>query len=209
MNSDMLECSFSATRASLATGGVLITVVGPSGSGKDTLLSEARRVLAGNPRLHIVKRVITRPVDTGHETHESVSNEEFTLRRDRGGFAVCWEAHGLQYGVPADVFDYLSHGQVVLLNGSRAALPELQARFPRMLVVSVVVDPLIREKRLLQRGREHHEDVRRRLQRTVAEAVLPPGHINIDNSGTLANASARFIGLLEHWLQDPHARLPD
>ena len=192
-------------REALETGGVLIVIVGPSGSGKDSLLAEARRALAGHPRLHIVRRVITRPVDAGHEPHESVSNEEFTLRRDRGGFAMHWQAHGLHYGVPADVLELLAAGKVVLLNGSRAALPEMQARFPRMLVVSVVVDPLIREQRLQQRGREHHQDVQRRLSRSVSADVLPPGHVEIDNSGTLSEASARFAGLLEHWLEDPHA----
>lgn len=197
-----------ADTAALQLGGILIVVVGPSGSGKDSLLSEARRALRGHPRLHIVRRVITRPVDAGHEPHESVSNEEFALRRERAGFAVHWQAHGLYYGVPIDTVDHLAQGNVVLLNGSRAALPEMQARFPRMLVVNIVVDPLIRARRLERRGREQHQDVQRRLARTVSADVLPSSHIEIDNSGTLSDASTRFLSLLEHWLEDPRAALP-
>lgn len=208
MNASNDDVARARTSTALEQGGVLIVVVGPSGSGKDSLLGEARRALAGHPRLHIVRRVITRPIDAGHESHESVSNEEFALRRDKGGFAVHWQAHGLYYGVPVDVFEMLAGGKVVLLNGSRAALPEMQACFPRMLVVSVVVDPLIRERRLQQRGREHHEDVQRRLSRAVSADVLPAQHVEIDNSGPLSEASARFVGMLEHWLEDPHARLP-
>ena len=49
--------------------GNLIVVVGPSGVGKDSLLSGARERLA---RVHFMQRVITRAADAGGEQHLSL-----------------------------------------------------------------------------------------------------------------------------------------
>ena len=75
----------------------LFFVVGPSGAGKDTLLSGA---IAADPALHWVRRVITRPESAGGEPFEGVSAPEFAARLARGDFALHWDAHGLRYGVP-------------------------------------------------------------------------------------------------------------
>ena len=54
--------------------GQLIAVVGPSGAGKDTLIEAARRA---RPDLLIVRRVITRPTESGGEDFEGVTEAEF------------------------------------------------------------------------------------------------------------------------------------
>ena len=92
---------------------MLVLVVGPSGAGKDTLLNAARAALAGDARFRFVRRVITRPAEAGGEDHEAVVGARNSPLRD---FALQWQAHGLRYGIPADVADDVARGVVVVAN---------------------------------------------------------------------------------------------
>ena len=60
--------------------GLLVLVVGPSGSGKDTLMAGAAQALAGDARFRFVRRVVTRPAT--EEDHEVIDAEGFAARRD-------------------------------------------------------------------------------------------------------------------------------
>jgi phosphonate metabolism protein PhnN/1,5-bisphosphokinase (PRPP-forming) len=94
---------------------MLILVVGPSGAGKDTLLTAAREALRQDARFHFAQRVITRPTDAGGEEHQAITEQEFAAR----DFALQWQAHGLRYGIPADVID---SRDVVVANVSRTVV---------------------------------------------------------------------------------------
>ena len=80
--------------------GAFVAVVGASGVGKDALLSYARE--RSGPRVGFPRRTITRPPGPG-EDHDPVTEEQFALARDDGAFALCWQAHGLRYGIPGSV----------------------------------------------------------------------------------------------------------
>ncbi|MCP8895258.1 phosphonate metabolism protein/1,5-bisphosphokinase (PRPP-forming) PhnN [Shinella daejeonensis] len=181
-----------------ADAGMMVVVVGPSGAGKDSVIAYAARHFAGNPRLALVRRIITRPPDGGFEAHEAVGVEEFARRRAEGAFAVSWEAHGLCYAFPRETLDMLDRGMTLVANGSRAALPAIAAAYPRLRVVTVTARPDILAARLAARGREGPEAIAGRLRRAVAET---PGAMVIDNSGALAEAGATFIALLEETLE--------
>jgi phosphonate metabolism protein PhnN/1,5-bisphosphokinase (PRPP-forming) len=146
---------------------MIFAVVGPSGAGKDTLIAGA---LAARPGLRLVRRVITRPSDAGGEEFEGVTSEEFRARRDRGDFALDWEAHGLCYGIPRVQLD--GPGDVIF-NGSRAALPRAAGVFPDLRVILITAPDAVLASRLAARGRETAADIRARLAR--ADFDLPPG----------------------------------
>jgi len=55
----------------------LVIVIGPSGSGKDTLISKAKDALADNLAFYFTSREITRPVNAGGERHIAVSDDVF------------------------------------------------------------------------------------------------------------------------------------
>jgi phosphonate metabolism protein PhnN/1,5-bisphosphokinase (PRPP-forming) len=150
---------------------MLLPVVGPSGAGKDTLLDAARARLAGDPRFAFARRVITRPAGAGGEDHLPATREAFLAARDRGDFALWWEAHGLLYGIPREMEAALAAGRVVLANLSRTVLAEAAARYPTRILL-VTAPPELRAARLAARGREAAEDIAARLAR---EAPLPPG----------------------------------
>ena len=88
--------------------GRLIAVVGPSGVGKDTVMAA---LVAADPRLALVRRVITRPSDAGGEDFDGVDRATFETMRDAGAFALWWSAHELSYGIPVEVDAALAAGR--------------------------------------------------------------------------------------------------
>lgn len=170
---------------------MIFAVVGPSGAGKDTLI---RGALAARPDLRLVRRVITRPTGAGGEDFEGVSRQEFDRRRDRGEFALHWQAHGLHYGIPRDQLD--GPGDV-LFNGSRASLPEAFRAIAGLRVILVTAPDAILAARLAARGREDAADIRARLAR--AGFALPEGVVatTVVNDGRAEDGIARFLAALQ------------
>lgn len=178
--------------------GWLMTVVGPSGAGKDTLLGAARMVLSDDSRFVFARRAITRPAETsqhaGAEEHLPMSEAEFIAARDRGAFALHWQAHGLRYGIPRAIEADLSAGRVVIANLSRAVLTEANSRY-RLRVIEVTAPPAILAARLARRGRETAEEIAERLSR---RAPLPAGLevVQVVNDSTAEDGAARLLRAL-------------
>ncbi|MCY1177383.1 Ribose 1,5-bisphosphate phosphokinase PhnN [compost metagenome] len=178
--------------------GRLIFLVGPSGSGKDSLIDASREqmALAG---VEIARRVITRSAEAKGEAAQGVTPEQFDTLRAQGAFAMHWRANGLDYGIPRQVDQWLAAGRAVLVNGSRAYLPEARQRYPDLLAVLVEVKPEVLRQRLLARGRETAEEVEQRLARSARlQAAADPSVHVLDNSTTLQAAVAAFVSLLRH-----------
>jgi ribose 1,5-bisphosphokinase len=182
--------------ARAAAAGAMIVVVGPSGAGKDSVMSFAARHFAGNGRIGFVRRVITRPADAGGEAHEAVDMAGFRAREAAGAFCVSWEAHGLCYGIPRETREDLARGTTLVVNGSRAALPFFAEAYPRLKVVLVTARPDILAARLAARGRESAEAIARRLDRATPEIVVGADTIVIDNSGALEDAGNALVSVL-------------
>jgi ribose 1,5-bisphosphokinase len=178
-------------------GARLLVVVGPSGVGKDSLLAAWRERLGRQgrcARVQLVRRTISRPASAGGEPHEAVSPDEWRTLRDAGAFALHWEAHGLGYGIrPAQLAGLHAGGPWVLLNGSRAALPAVRARFPAARVIEVHARPDTVAARLHARGREDAARIADRL----ARALRVDADLRIDNDGTLEDA----VDALARWWQ--------
>jgi phosphonate metabolism protein PhnN/1,5-bisphosphokinase (PRPP-forming) len=169
---------------------MLVLVVGPSGAGKDTLLGMARTVFADDSRVRFVRRVITRPAEAGGEDHEEISEAAFAAR----SFALQWQAHGLHYGIPADIVEDLARGKAVVANVSRSVIVQAAERYPTR-VIEVTAPPHILAQRLADRRRETDDDVAKRLSRTVSI----PNHISVAtivNDRTLTEAADQFISAL-------------
>jgi len=174
--------------------GQLIAVVGPSGAGKDTLIDAARRA---RPDLLIVRRVITRPTESGGEDFDGVTEAEFTLRKKRGDFALDWRAHGLRYGLPAlQIAEHLA-GRDVLFNGSRHALEAAATLFPHLRVIRVSAPSAVLRDRLLARGRETAEEIDARIARASYDVPAVLHITDVVNGGPLDEGIARFLSALQ------------
>ncbi|GLK89423.1 phosphonate metabolism protein/1,5-bisphosphokinase (PRPP-forming) PhnN [Pseudomonas turukhanskensis] len=178
--------------------GTLIYLIGPSGSGKDSLLQAARPALEAQG-CHIVRRVITRSAEAVGEEAEAVSPEQFDRMEAVGAFAMSWRANGLAYGIPVQINDWLAAGHDVLVNGSRAYLPEARRRYPNMLAILLMVDPAVLRQRLLARGRESVAEIDARLARNGQ--FQPEGdedqslHL-LDNSSHFERTVAELLDLI-------------
>ncbi|TNC71332.1 phosphonate metabolism protein/1,5-bisphosphokinase (PRPP-forming) PhnN [Rubellimicrobium roseum] len=174
--------------------GRLVAVVGPSGVGKDSLIDA---LCGARPWFHRVRRTITRPPGAG-ERFDSVSAEVFERMRRDGAFCLHWAAHGLRYGLRAEVEARVAGGQDAVANLSRGALPEAALVFPRLLVLNLTASPEVLAERLAGRGREEAEAIRARLGR--ADLEVPDGPwtaVTIRNDGPLEDTLARAVAALQ------------
>ena len=97
--------------------GKLIWLMGASGSGKDSLLTELRQ--REQTQLLVAHRYITRAASAGSENHIALSEQEFFTRAGQNLLALSWHANGLYYGIGVEIDLWLHAGFDVLVNGSR------------------------------------------------------------------------------------------
>jgi len=180
--------------------GRLIYLIGPSGSGKDSLLDAARERLAARG-VRIARRVITRSAQT--QTHsldeeaQAVSEDEFERLEASGAFAMSWRANGLAYGIPLQIDQWLADGCDVIVNGSRGYLPQARLRYPNLLAVLLSVRPEVLRQRLLGRKRETLEQIEQRLARNAHFETAANGMQILDNSSDLELTAQEFLRILQ------------
>jgi phosphonate metabolism protein PhnN/1,5-bisphosphokinase (PRPP-forming) len=176
--------------------GALFLVVGASGAGKDTLIAAARKHLARNTRYVFPQRDITRSQDAGGEPHRAVSEPEFYSLEAHGGYALCWRAHELCYGIPSSINADLAKGKRVVVNVSREVVADAMDQYSDVQVLHVTASPTILQERLEARGREGAEQLAERVMR---QPRLPRKArvIEIANDGPLDRAVETFLSALQ------------
>lgn len=177
--------------------GRLIVVVGPSGSGKDTLINWLKGQLSHDKRYMFVRRTVTRIADGKTEDHDSISFEQFADIESRGKFAVTWDAHGLRYGLPIGVLAHVKSGGMAIANGSRRALSDIKRAFPQLIIINLRVDRAVLANRLAERGRENAVQIKKRLDQMDLPLSGNLSVFDIDNSTNIDRAGVATLDLLE------------
>ena len=179
--------------------GKLIWLMGASGSGKDSLLTELRQ--REQTQLLVAHRYITRAASAGRENHIALSEHEFFPRAGQTLLALSWHADGL--GV--EIVLWLHAGFDVLVNGSRAHLPQARARYQSALLpICLQVSPEILRQRLENRGRENASEINARLAR--AARYTPQDCHTLNNDGSLRQSVDTLL-TLTHQKEKHHACL--
>jgi len=132
----------------------------------------------------------------GDEGHQSVTQEEFERRNRNGGFLISWSAHGLHYGIPIELASELASGRNVVVNGSRAAVPDLVRRVKDVVIVEISAPHDVIAKRLLARGREDPKQVEARLARVTPPLPAGTSTIEISNDSDVETGIAKLVSAL-------------
>lgn len=174
--------------------GRLITVVGPSGVGKDSVIDG---IIRARPELQRVRRVITRPADLGGEDYHAVTADQFQTMAKANAFCIHWQAHGLRYGIPAEIQRDITAGKTCIANFSRKALAQAATVFPDILILNIIAAPETLAARLSGRGRESAAQIAARL--AEGNKCLPDGipTVTISNDGALDDAIAQAIAAIQ------------
>lgn len=170
--------------------GALVMVVGPSGAGKDALISGAKAIFSGTPEVYFPRRLITRIADQQAEDHDTLTEREFADGLNSGQFALHWSAHGLSYGISSEIDHKLHEGICVVFNGSRSVIAEARTNY-HLVVVEVTAPVDVLAERLVSRGRESRDDIVRRLKR--ADLTMPADVNRI----TINNINSAVVGARE------------
>jgi ribose 1,5-bisphosphokinase len=92
----------------------------------------------------------------------------------------------------------LRRGDWVLVNGSRAYLPQALQQFPELVAVHITASPGVLRQRLAARGRETAQQIEARVQRAVS--FQPPPHtaaIEVRNDNALDDAGRALLHALQ------------
>lgn len=170
--------------------GRFVLVVGPSGAGKDTLIAGAKAACAHDRAIVFPRRIVTRPT-TDAEDHDSLKNAAFNCAVKNGVFAFWWQAHGLQYGIPATADDDVRSGRTLVCNVSRGIVADVRTRYIQVDTVLVTAPAGILAERLAGRSRATDGCLAQRIQRNDAFAEFRADYV-IENIGA-AEAAVRTL----------------
>jgi phosphonate metabolism protein PhnN/1,5-bisphosphokinase (PRPP-forming) len=174
----------------------IILLTGASGAGKDTLLKKARVYFRNHPKIHFIKRVITRKPGEFEENYY-IEDSAFELLKESGFFISWWNAHGLKYGIPRREVDHLKRGETAIVSISREKVSDFETRFKdQVVVINVTASREVIEKRLKERKRENQLQIITRLKRRDIP-VTAKHLINFDNNREIDISSKAFIKLLK------------
>ena len=176
--------------------GILVLVVGNSGSGKDSIISEVVKRFPSNLKeIHLTQRYITRP-SSKTEDNIAITPKIFKEMSLQKKFALEWHIYDLDYGVPIDIDDWLKKGHPVIVNVSRTIVKKARSIYRNILVVFIKVPFEITFQRIKERARESGKQLQERIQRAKDNQTFPDADFIVDNSGELEIAIDQFISYL-------------
>ena len=173
---------------------LLVVLSGPSGVGKDAVLSELRQF---DRPWHFAVTATTRPMRPGERDgvdYIFLDADTFTRMRERDEFLECAEVYGRWYGVPrSQARDAFRSGKDVFLKIDVQGAATIRRMAPEAVLVFLMPPSLDElEDRLAGRMTESAADLDRRL-RTAVDELAQVHHFDyrvVNRNGQLEQAAA-------------------
>jgi ribose 1,5-bisphosphokinase len=175
--------------------GRLVLVVGPSGAGKDSVMSAAKARCVEDRSTVFARRVVTRPA-TLAEDHDTITDAAFEDADRHGDFAFRWEAHGLKYGIPRTTDDEIRAGRAVVCNVSRGIVAAVRPRYANVVCVLITAPPEVLAARLSGRARDSDGPLEQRIARNDVYGDFHADAV-IENAGALDTAVEKLLGIIK------------
>jgi guanylate kinase len=179
-------------------GALLVIVSGPSGVGKDTVISSLCTIPT-RPERYFVITCTTRPrreyeVDGVH--YHFMSDEAFEQKRDAGGFLEANLVHGHWYGTPRDqVRAALGAGRDAILKIDVQGAAVVKQKVPEALLV-FLVPPSLEDlfSRLQARASESADELDIRQRNAALELARQEDYDYVvrNETGEVARTAARI-----------------
>ena len=158
-------------------GPLLVVISGPSGVGKDSVLTRLRE---RNVPFHYTVTATTRPKrevrPEDHQFLRFLTDDEFDRLLSENGLLEHAEVYGYRYGVPKDqVIDAFARGQDVIVRVDVQGAATIKRLAPGAVLIFLAPpsrDEL--ERRMRARGLDDPETVRRRLEKADWELQQLP-----------------------------------
>ena len=186
--------------------GKTFIICGPSGVGKGTVVA---RLLASDPTLYFSVSATTRPPRPGEvdgKHYHFLTREQFQSWIDQDAFLEHAEFVGNLYGTPMLYVDKaMDQGRDVILDIEIQGAEQVHRRRPEAIRIYVAPPSWAElERRLIGRGTEDMEKVRRRLERGKQEfaAAREFDYFVINDAVDRAVEELRAILLAEHCRPD-------
>ena len=180
-----------------APGAMVVIVSGPSGVGKDTVISSLC-LMPIEPQRYFVVTCTTRPrreyeVDGLH--YHFLDDAEFVRRRDAGGFLESNLVHGHWYGTPRDqVREALAAGRDAILKIDVQGAAVVKQRVPDALLV-FLVPPSLEDlfSRLRSRATETADELDTRQRNAALELARADDydHVVVNETDQVARVAVR------------------
>jgi guanylate kinase len=180
-----------------APGALLVIVSGPSGVGKDTVISQLC-LIPTDPERYFVTTCTTRPrreyeVDGLH--YHFLDEAEFERRRAEGGFLEANSVHGHWYGTPRDqVREALAAGRDAILKIDVQGAAVVKQKVPEALLV-FLVPPSLEDlfSRLQSRATESANELDIRQRNAALELARQEDydHVVVNETGQVERTVVR------------------
>ena len=177
----------------------LIYVMGPSGSGKDSLMKWVMQHKEPDLNLRWAHRWVTRENNDHGGTDQFITNERFEELRSNHLLAMDWSANDISYGIESAQLEFKHDHELIFINGSRAYFNHARSLYPELLAIHVSASLETLEGRLLARGRESEASIAKRLKRAELMAVEPDESIlEVRNDGELERSGQMVLTYLQN-----------
>ncbi|HVP04240.1 MAG TPA: guanylate kinase [Dehalococcoidia bacterium] len=180
---------------------LLVVITGPSGVGKDTVLEALRRT-EGRPYGFPVNATTRppRPGETDGIDYHFLSTAEFARRLAAGDFLEHASVYGQEKGVlKAPVRTLLQQGDDVILRTDIQGARYIKSIVPAAVTIFIAPPSFTEmERRLIARGGDSPEQVKRRLQTAREEIAAAPEFDYTVINEDVSRCVAEIESIIEH-----------